>query len=58
MDKVNLTLLRRSGTLDRVINLLNKESEKNAPHKAFSWIVNFLVAQWEQHDLVELKPLY
>ena len=44
--------------LDRVINLLNKESEKNAPHKVFGWIVDFLVARREQHNLMELKPPY
>ena len=44
--------------LDRVIKLLNKESEKNAPHKVFGWIIDFLVTRREQYDLVELKPLY
>ena len=57
MDEVNLTLLRRSRPLDRVKNLLNKENEKNAPHKAFGWIVDFLVSRWEQNNLVELLCL-
>ena len=58
MDKANLTLLRRSRTLDGIKNLLNKGREKNAPHKVYGWIVDFLVFRLERYDLVELKPPY
>ena len=58
MDKADLALLRRRSTLDRVKKLLNEESDKNTPHKAFGWIVNFLVFRSELHGLKEFEPPY